>query len=158
MKPVSKALLYAFAYMLYSTLMYGCGSNPGTEARKLPGGPDSPAVIAVSLDDAFTAVTPNGSEKIELTDSRYFTPPNAVDIVQGSYAGTTPGQYLHARLIVGAEQCEYQANGTTITVMDLQYCTGSLGANNFLPSGTVIELQNYDAPGFLLQANFSLTK
>lgn len=25
MKPISKPLLYAFAYMLYTTLAYGCG-------------------------------------------------------------------------------------------------------------------------------------
>lgn len=157
MKPVSKPLLYAFAYMLYSTLMYGCGKAPST-AKQLPGGPDAPSVIAVSLDDAFTTVAPNGSEKVELTDSRYFTPPNAINIVQGAYAGSNPGQYLHARIYVGAEVCEYQANGINLTVMSLQYCSGGIGPNTYLASGTVIELQNYDAPGFLVQANFYLSR
>lgn len=146
-------------YSVYTilSLMFLSGCGPAAQsAAKLPGGPDAPSVIAVSLDDAFTAVTPNGSERVELTDARYFTPPNALNIVQGSYAGSNPGQYLHARLIVGAEQCEYQANGIGLTVLSLQFCSGGIGANTYLASGTEIELSNYDAPGFLVQANFNL--
>lgn len=127
-------------------------------AAKLPGGPDSPSAISVSLDDAWTAVTPNGSERVELTDARYFTPPSSINIVQGSYAGNSPGQYLHARLFVGTEQCEYQANGINITVLSLQYCSGGIGSNTYLASGTEIELSNYDAPGFLVQADFTLVR
>lgn len=148
----------AFAFWLYTLLTYGCGAPQSQSTTKLPGGPDAPSVIAVSLDDAFTTVVPNGSERVELTDSRYFTPPSALNIVQGSYAGGNPGQYLHARLIVGAEQCEYQANGITLTVLSLQYCSGGIGANTYLAAGTEIELSNYDAPGFLVQANFVLTR
>ncbi len=156
MKPVH----FAFAWMLYSTLFYGCGSgqSPSEPARQLPGGPSAPNVIAVSLDDAFTTVTPNGSEKVGLTDSRYFTPPLAVNIVQGTYAGGNPLQYLHARLHVGSEQCEYQSTGVSDPVLSLQFCSGGVGPNTYLPSGTVIELENYDAPGFLVQANFTLVR
>ena len=148
---------YAVYTLLSALVLSGCGPA-AQSAAKLPGGPDAPSVIAVSLDDAFTTVTPNGSEKVELTDARYFTPPSALNIVQGSYAGSNPGQYLHARLLVGAEQCEYQANGTSLTVLSLQFCSGGIGTNTYLPSGTVIELQNFDAPGFLVQANFNLTR
>lgn len=148
-----------FAFWLYTMIAYGtgCGKAAST-AKQLPGGPDSPSVIAVSLDDAFTTVTPNGSEKVELTDARYFTPPNAINIVQGVYAGFNPGQYLHARIIIGAEVCEYQANGINLTVMSLQYCSGGVGPNTYLASGTEIELQNYDAPGFLVEAVFYLSR
>lgn len=159
MKPVSKPLLYAFAYMLYSTLFYGCGSGQQTEpTRQLPGGPTAPSVIAVSLNDAFTTVTPNGSERVETTDPRYFTAPLAVNIVQGSYSGSNPGQWLHARIIVGSEQCEYQNTGINDPVLSLQFCSGGIGANTYLPANTVIELQNYDAPGYLLQADFYLSR
>lgn len=148
---------YAVYTLLSLMVLSGCGPA-AQNAAKLPGGPDAPSVIAVSLDDAFTTVTPNGSERVELTDARYFTPPSALNIVQGSYAGSNPGQYLHARLIVGAEQCEYQANGIGITVLSLQFCSGGIGANTYLASGTVIELQNFDCPGFLVEANFNLVR
>lgn len=151
-------LRYTLAFLIVTELMYGCGANPTNVAQKLPGGPDAPSVIAVSLDDAFTTVAPNGSEKVELTDSRYFTPPSSVTIVNGTYQGSNPGQYLHARLLVGAEQCEYQANGIGLTVLSLQFCSGGIGANTRLSSGTVIELVNFDCPGFLVEANFNLIK
>lgn len=146
---------YAIAALLF---LSSCGSSSPSAAKQLPGGPDAPSVIAVSLDDAFTTVTPNGSEKVELTDARYFTPPSSVNIVQGSYTGSNPGQYLHARLVIGSEQCEYEANGIAVTVLSLQFCSGGFGVNTYLPAGTVIELQNYDAPGFLVQANFYLSR
>jgi hypothetical protein len=145
-------------YTIAALLFFSACGPAGQSATKLPGGPDAPSVIAVSLDDAFTTVTPNGSEKVELTDARYFTPPSALNIVQGSYAGSNPGQYLHARLYVGAEQCEYQANGIGLTVLSLQFCSGGIGANTYLASGTEIELNNNDCPGFLVQANFNLVR
>lgn len=141
---------------ILATALSGCG--PGSPINRLPGGPDSPAVISVSLDDAFTTITPNGSEKVQLTDNRYFNPPLAVNVVQGSYSGSNPSQYLHVRLYVGSEQCEYQANGISLTVLSLQFCSGGLGPNSYLPGGTIIELLNYDAPGFLVQANFMLVR
>lgn len=135
--------------------MTGCGS---AESIQKVGGPGSAPVIVVSLNDAFTLVSPNGSEKVQLTDSRYFTPPTSVTVVQGAYAGSNPGQYLHARLYVGSEQCEYQNTGINDPVLTLMFCSGGVGANTYLPAGTVIELQNYDAPGYLLQADFNLVK
>lgn len=148
-----------FATVLYSTLMYGCGSGalPG-QATALPGGPDSPAIISVSLNDAFTTVTPNGSEKVQLTDARYFNPPNSITIVSGAYAGHAPGQYQHGRISVGAEQCQYQALSINDTVLSLRWCSGGLGPNTYLAAGSVIELTNFNAPGFLLEANFVLVK
>lgn len=135
------------------SVLTGCGT---AESVAKVGG--NAPVIVVSLNDAFTLVAPNGSEKVQLTDSRYFTPPNAVNVVQGAYAGSNPGQYLHARLLVGSEQCEYQNTGINDPVLTLMFCSGGLGTNSYLPAGTVIELVNYDAPGYLLQADFNLVK
>lgn len=134
-----------------------CGAAPSI-AKQLPGGPSSPSVISVSLNDAFTTVTPNGSEKVETTDARYFNAPSAVNVVQGAYNGSNPGQYLHARITVGSAMCEYQANGINITVLSLQFCTGGIGVNTLIPANTILELENYDAPGYLLEANFNLVK
>lgn len=136
------------------SVLSGCGSSTQSITKVGGGAP----VIVVSLNDAFTLVIPNGSEKVQLTDSRYFTPPSTVTIVQGAYAGSNPGQYLHARILVGSEQCEYQNTGINDPILTLMFCSGGLGANSYLPAGTVIELVNYDAPGYLLQADFSLVK
>lgn len=125
---------------------------------KLPGGSNSPNVIPVSLNDAFTTVAPNGSEKVQTTDDRYFTPPSAINIVQGVYTGNAPGQYLHGRIKINAEHCDYQSNSINNPVLSLMYCTGGIGANTLLSNGAVIELENYDAPGYLLEANFNLVK
>lgn len=141
--------------LIISVLFTGCGSGPADTPKV--GGPGSPAVINVSLDDAFTTIPPNGSEKVELLDSRYFTPPASILVLQGPYQGSNPSQNLHGRLFVGIEQCEYLGTGITAQFLSLQSCSGSLAPNTLLPSGTVIELSNYDAPGFLLQTNFTLS-
>lgn len=149
-------------YLIALVLLSSCGANTPnvhkSSPNQVPGGSSSPYLISVSLNDAFSTVVPNGSEKIETTDSRYFTAPSSINVVQGAYAGSNPGQYLHGKLLVGSEVCEYQANGINITVLSLQFCTGGIGTNSYLPDGTVIELVNHDAPGFLLEANFNLVK
>ncbi len=132
----------------------GCGSG-SQSIQKVGGGAP---VIVVSLNDAFTTVAPNGSEKVQLTDVRYFNAPSSITIVQGTYQGSSPGQYLHGRLLVGSEQCEYQNTGINDPVLTLMFCSGGIGANTYLPAGTIIELVNYDAPGYLLQADFNLVR
>jgi hypothetical protein len=151
-----KIVYYAFAFWFYSFLMYGCGSAGQSSPKQLAGGPTSSPVIAVQLNDMWNQVFP--SESVELTDARYFTPPSAITAVGGSYGGSNPGQYLHARIVIGSEQCEYQANGINETVFSLQFCSGGVGSNTYLPAGTQIELVNYDAPGILIEAHFNLTR
>lgn len=146
---------YAIATLFF---LSACGPAAQSVPKQLPGGPDSPAIISVSLNDAFTTVAPNGSERVQLTDARYFTPPSSVTVVNGTYAGHSPGQYMHGKILVGAEECQYQATSISDVVLSLQYCSGGLGPNTYLPAGTEIELLNHNAPGFLLEANFVLVR
>lgn len=144
-------------------LLSSCGAAQSISKDPLPtakigGGSNSPSLISVSLNDAFTTVAPNGSEKVQINDARYFTAPTSITVVQGSYTGSNPGQYLHGKLLVGDEVCEYQANGINVTVLSLQFCSGGIGVSTYLPASTVIELVNHDAPGFLLEANFNLVR
>jgi hypothetical protein len=142
--------------LIVSVLFTGCGASSPSIPKSV-GGSGSAAVISVSLDDAWTSVTPNGSEIVQLADTRYFIAPTSLSLVQGAYSGGNPSQNLHARLLVGSEQCEYLALGTTASTLTLQSCSGGLASSTLLPSGTTIELSNYDCPGFLVQANFDLT-
>lgn len=151
-----KPIYFVFAFWLYSTLFYGCGSASQSQPKQLEGGPASAPVISVQLNDMWNQVFP--SQSAQLTDSRYFTAPSSINAVGGSYAGDHPGQYLHARILVGEEQCEYQANGINETVFTLQFCSGGIGTNTYLAADTVIELVNYDAPGILIEAHFNLTR
>lgn len=145
---------YTLAFAISCLFNFGCGSSP---QGPIPiGGPDSAPVISVQLNDKFNEVFP--SEAIQLNDARFFTPPSIINVVQGAYSGTNFGQYLHARITVSGVACEYQGNSIYAVTLTLQSCYGGLGPNTYLPSGTVIELVNYDAPGLLLEVQFNLVR
>ncbi len=137
-------------------ILTACGGAADSVSKV--GGAGSASVISVSLNDAFTTVAPNGSEKVQLADARYFTPPASITALQGPYAGSNPGQYLHGKIVIGSEECVYQSTGITDTTLTKFACSAGLSSTVQLPAGTVIELVNYDASGYLLQADFSLVK
>jgi hypothetical protein len=120
------------------------------------GGDDAAPIIAVQLNDLWHQAFP--SEAVEVSDSRYFTAPGVVTVVGGSYAGTNNLQYLHARILINSEQCEYQSSGITDSNLVLMFCTGGLQTGVKLPIDSYIELVNYDAPGFLLETHFNLVR
>ena len=144
------------AYALCNVLL-ACGKSEISPHTIRVGGGNTPApVIAVQLNDLWQQAFP--SEAVEITDIRYFTAPSVVRVVGGSYAGSAPGQYLHARLVVNNEQCEYQSYGINDYNLVLQFCTGGITTNAQLPENSYIELVNYDAPGYLLETHFNLTR
>lgn len=141
-------------YMISISLLIlsACGSGGGTSMPKTVGG--SAPVIQVQLNDLWNQVF--SSESVRLSDLRYFSPPSVVHAVGGAYAGGNPSQYLHARLKIDAWVCEYQANNVSSNALVLQSCAGGIVNNTQLPAGTIIELENYDAPGILLEVHFEL--
>lgn len=151
---MTKTWRFLTAYAI-SNIIYSCA--PATPSTIRVGGGDSPTpIIAVQLNDAWNQEFP--SEAVEILDARYFTPPSVVQVVNGTYAGNNPGQYLHARILVNNEQCEYQATSITATQLELQFCSGGIVANTLLPAGSFIELNNFDAPGLLLEVHFNLVR
>ena len=162
---MKRVLIYFFVWLPSAFLMSaclsfltGCGTQTTNIPKRLPGGLDAPYSITVSLNDAFTSVAPNGSEKVQTTDGRYFAPPASLSVVAGAYSGSNPLQYMHGKLLVGAEECQYEAVSVLAVVLTLQHCTSGLGSNTFVAPSTVIELVNHDSPGLLLQADFVLTR
>lgn len=150
-------LKYAIAFQISSLALYGCGSGQSLvkqeEVTK-----NASEVIPVQLNDMWNVIFP--SQSFTLTKDYRFTPPSSVFVVGGSFAGH-PGQYLRARIKVGAAFCEYQNYNTTDATLNLQTCYGLDDYESdvvTLASGTVIELQNYDAPGLLLETQFVIAR
>ena len=108
-------------YMKYTILLVllfsGCG-GAATSAIKTVGGENSPSTIAVQLNDMWNQVFP--SESVQLADSRLFVAPNQIDVVGGSYGGSTPTQYLRARINTPLGSCDYQSTGINDPTLVLQ--------------------------------------
>lgn len=144
------------------SLLTGCGCGAKSVPKQVL--PSSPGPISVQLNDAWNQSFP--SESVQTSDARYFNPPSAVNVVQGVaqcwdgsafFNCTGPEKALRARITFGAEVCEYQANNTNDTQLLLVSCGALPIAPVQLPAGTVITLDNYDAPGQLLEVSFTLT-
>lgn len=152
--PINKALLFTFAFWVYSTTMYGCGPKPTDKAPDVI--QDATEIVPVQLNDMFNQVFP--SQSYTLAKQYRFAPPSAVLVVGGTFSGR-PGQYMHARIKVGAAFCEYQAYEVTDKILELMDCY-DIPQNEVstLNAGTVIELQNYDAPGLLLEVQFLIAR
>jgi hypothetical protein len=145
-------------------LTSACGKTQDSVPKATPQLPSGPGTLAVQLNDAWNQAFP--SESAQLSDARYFNPPAEVFVVQGAalcWDGVNfnpcngSSKALHARIHVGAAQCEYIANDNSQLVLSLLGCSG-LPIDGLLPAGTTITLENYDAPGQLLEAHFNLTQ
>lgn len=144
------------------SLLTGCGGAAKSVPKTLL--PSSSGPISVQLNDAWNQTFP--SESAQTSDARYFTPPSAVFVVQGAaqcwngsafFNCTGSEKALRARITFGADVCEYQANDTNQTALSLVSCGALPIAPVQIPAGTVITLDNYDAPGQLLEVSFTLT-
>ena len=163
MKPVSKPVLFAFSFWLFTTLMYGCGAKK-TQPVVVNIPQNSPDPVLVQLDDAWKQVFP--SESVRLGNAAKFQAPSAVYVVSGEaqcwdgssfYPCNGADKILRARLHIGDELCEYQADNSADVVLSLRDCSQDYSQPTMLEKDTVIELENYDAPGQLLEVKFFLT-
>lgn len=163
MKPVSKTILYVFAFHLSSLFLYGCGAAPSVPKEVVLTANEPPRLI--QLNDAWSQVFP--SESVITAGAYKFTAPSAVYVVSGAaqcWNGTSfypcngSSKLLRARLKIGSEICEYQADNTADTVLSLRLCSVDYTVQSTLPQGTVIELENFDAPGQLLEIQFYLSQ
>jgi hypothetical protein len=97
------------------------------------------------------------SEAVILSDNRRFDVPSSVQVVGGSFAGL-PTQQIRARIKLGGTcECEYFNYDNQGTSLSLQACY-NFTSGDMLQAGTKIELENYDAPGLLLEAHFTLNQ
>jgi hypothetical protein len=110
----------------------------------------------IQLNDTWAQVFP--SEAITLDNDYRFQAPKEVQVVGGTFAGS-PMQYIRARIRVGpTTSCEYLSTSTDAKALPLIECYGMSKEVVTLPSGTVIELNNYDAPGLLLEVHFQIAR
>ena len=165
MKRILSTVVHFFIGAVIGIGISLCFTGCGARTQSVPKTPVTEGPVAAQLNDTWNESFP--SEAVKLSDTRYFKPPSAVQVVQGSaqcwngsafYTCTGPEKTLRARIVIGAlGVCEYRAADTTMTTLALQDCGGIASDNETqLPQGTVIELQNYDAPGQLLEVQFFL--
>lgn len=138
--------------ILGSLILCACGTKGGI-GQLIPTTPHVGYPIDVQLNDTWNQVFP--SESVQISDTRRFYEPAVIQVVGGAFAGI-PGQRLHARIKLGnTRMCEYFAMIQTDAVLVLDACYNFVDGA-YLEAGTVIELENYDAPGLLLEVHFTL--
>jgi hypothetical protein len=128
------------------TSLSACGGAGGLGA--LGGSPHS---VDVQLNDTWNQAFPSESYAVNGASSMFF--PDQVQVVGGTFAGN-PGQYLHARLHYGSQVCTYQATSTAAAFLTIFDCTSTTEYHQ--PAGISLELENYDAPGLLLEAHITI--